>query len=296
MKTIDPITFCLRGLLALLCSVLFGIPLYSQEDTLSKISLLNYDYLPRSRVMIVGTFHFDQESHYDELSAKNQMEIQKLASALAAFKPTKVVVEKEPRHSNLLNQRYQQYLMGALSMDTLANEVYQLGFRIAGMMGHDSLYLFDDKTPFIGSLEGFSFEGFNEYAERADRGFYDVYKEDIINVYTQNQKQLNHLSLYEHLMWLNSPAASATNAQRMHLYELRVGIQKSWMGPDWLGRWYRRNIRMMANVVKFHTPPDDRILIIVGDNHKWILEQLFEFSPEFEVISSFVYLQAGLPK
>ena len=44
-----------------------------------------------------------------------------------------------------------------------------------------------------------------------------------------------------------------------------------WVGPDWLGRWYRRNVRMLANLVKMNQP-EERILILVGDNHKWTLD------------------------
>lgn len=55
----------------------------------------------------------------------------------------------------------------------------------------------------------------------------------------------------------------------MHMYEIRVGIQ-NWLGPDWLSRWYQRNIRMASNILKL-AENKDRILIIVGDNHKWIL-------------------------
>jgi hypothetical protein len=68
----------------------------------------------------------------------------------------------------------------------------------------------------------------------------------------------------------------------MHLYELRAGIDQSWMGPDWVGRWYQRNLRMLSYLFTF-AEPHDRILIIVGNNHKWILEQLIRNVPEFEV-------------
>ena len=69
------------------------------------------------------------------------------------------------------------------------------------------------------------------------------------------------------------------------MFEIRVGIQNNWVGPDWLGRWYRRNIRMAGNVLKM-TEAGDRILIIVGSNHKWVLDMLFNHIPEFQVSSS----------
>jgi len=101
---------------------------------------------------------------------------------------------------------------------------------------------------------------------------------------------LDSHSLYDRFTLMNSPQAANINAQRMHLYEVRVGIQKDWLGPDWLGRWYRRNVRMMSNVLKL-AEKDHRILIIVGDNHKWTLDMLFENTPDFKLESSWQLLQ-----
>lgn len=255
--------------------------------------LLDYGDLPRSKVMVVGTYHFRQEDHYDELDAENQKQLEKVSEALATFQPTKIVLEWEPELTQKANERYTAYLNGSFSIDTLSNEGYQLGFRLARKMEHRQVYLFDDQTEFIGSLEGFTFEKFGAYAKENDDGFYNAHEEILIEHYGRNQEQLDQLNLYDRLLVMNSPKASAINAQRMHLYEVRVGIQKSWMGPDWLGRWYQRNVRMMANVLKFSEPPEDRILIIVGDNHKWVLDQLFEYTPDFELVSSYELLREG---
>ena len=72
--------------------------------------------------------------------------------------------------------------------------------------------------------------------------------------------------------------------------KLLVNSAQVWIGPDWLGRWYQRNIRMMGNVMQIANN-DDRILIIVGDNHKWTLDMLFENAPDFKVVSSSDYLK-----
>jgi hypothetical protein len=75
----------------------------------------------------------------------------------------------------------------------------------------------------------------------------------------------------------------------MHMYELRAGIGDNWMGPDWLARVYQRNLRMMAHLLKI-SEPGDRLLVVVGDNHKWTLEDLMSKTPDLEVVSSFNYL------
>ena len=170
-----------------------------------------------------------------------------------------------------------------------------MGFRLAKAMRHDSLYFFDNQTEFIGSLENFSFSNFGEYAKTNDAGFFDKYEKKIIATHTGNQNLLKEMSLLKEIILRNSPKAQRVNAQRMHSYEVRVGIQKNWIGPDWLGRWYRRNVRMLANVIKMNQP-NDLILIIVGDNHKWTLDMLFENTPEFELVSSWGLFNRVLEK
>ena len=278
------------SLLITACHIQKGI---QQEKTAALPSLKVDAVSEKAKVMVLGTYHFRQEQNYDELSPENQTQIQRILTALAAFQPTKVVVEWEPSRSEKVNQTYRSFLQGEFKIDTLSNEVFQLGFRMAQKMGHDSIYLFDDKTPYIGSLEGFSFEGLGEYANQNDKGFFDRYESLIGDRYMYNKKLIESQNLYDNLLLRNSLEAGQVNAERMHMYELRVGIQKNWMGPDWLGRFYRRNIRMMANVLQFADTGKDRILIIVGENHKWVLDDLFEYTPDFQVVSSYDYLLKG---
>lgn len=240
-----------------------------------------FDTLNQSKIMVLGINHFSK----DVLSTENQIGLIQLTEVLGKFQPTKIVLELQPKALAKMNQEYQNYVKDSSLFSDKYNEVYQLGFRLARKMNHDSIYLFDDQTEFIGSLEGFTFDAFGAYAQENDAGFYDRYLKEITDKFQNNQTILKQQNLLNQIVLRNSPMAQKFNAQRMHSFEIRVGIQKSWIGPDWLGRFYRRNIRMMANVMKFNRP-EDRILIIVGDNHKWILDELFENTPDFELVSS----------
>lgn len=248
--------------------------------------LKNYDNLQSREVMVVGTKHFDESV----LEPEHQKDIDKLIEKLAAYEPTKVVLEWEPHRQAKTNEDYQSYLQGDFDITTRYNEVYQLGFRLAKQLGHDSLFLFDDQTPFIGSLDGFTFDSFSEYAEQNDAGFYDIHLDSLMDHFNYNQELLKKEGLAQQISWLNSPEHQHINAQRMHLFEVRVGIQENWLGPDWVGRWYQRNVRMMSNVLKF-SEANDRILIIVGDNHKWVLDDLFRYTPDFKLASSWEQLR-----
>ncbi len=260
----------------------------AQEVVDDAIELAELTDIPKTKVLIVGTFHFDQEQKYDELSEENQKELEKITKSLAVFNPTKVVVEKDPSLSERYNRGYHKLLDGKLSLDTMRNEIFQLGFRMAQYMNHDSIYLFDNKPDYIGSLKDFTFEKMLAYADEYDSAFNKVHFDKINKVFTQNQNTLNSLPLYQNLKMRNSLQMEKYNTYRMHMIEMRMGINDSWMGPDWLGRWYQRNIRMMTHIMKFMTA-EDRIIVFVGDNHKWVLEQLMNNTPEFEVVSSFDY-------
>ncbi|MGX1928725.1 DUF5694 domain-containing protein [Flagellimonas sp. 2504JD4-2] len=251
--------------------------------------LMDYDSLTISKVMVLGTFHFDKSV----LNTEKQKSIIQLVEILKKYKPTKIVLEWEPSASELANKNYQEFQENPTFITNKENEVFQLGFRLAKTMRHESLFFFDNQTEFIGSLQDFSFDSFSEYAQKNDPGFFDKYEKKIIETFRHNQNLLKKMSLLDQIVLRNSPRAQQINAQRMHSYEVRVGIQKNWIGPDWLGRWYRRNVRMLANVIKMNKP-NDRILVIVGDNHKWTLDMLFENTPEFELVSSWEFFNKEL--
>ncbi len=255
--------------------------------------LRNYDSLAERQVMVVGTFHFSEEV----LESGQQEGIATLIEQLKAYEPTKVMLEWEPHRFEATNDAYRRFLQDSFDISERYNEVFQLGFRLAKAMRHESVYLIDDQTDYPGSLADFATEGdpfsfdlFGTYAQQEDDGFYNAHEDSLIAIYGHNQEVLNELSVNNRIALLNSPEHQHTNAQRMHLYEMRVGIQKNWVGPDWVGRWYRRNIRMASNALKL-SEKDDRLLVIVGDNHKFALDMLFDYTPDFELVSSWSYLQ-----
>lgn len=256
--------------------------------------LKSYDKLGKVDVCVLGTYHFDDSV----LSDDAQLGISRLLTKIAKYRPTKILLEWEPDRFSSTNDQYRQYFEGSLDISDRYNEVYQLGFRLAKTMEHDSVYLFDDRTEFIGSLEAFStdsdpfsFDLFTKYGKEEDGEYFRAHEQMIIDNYEHNLKVISQLSLDKHITMLNSDKLQRINAQRMHIYEFRVGIQKNGAGPDWLGRWYRRNVRMMANALKLANE-GDRLLIIVGDNHKWVLDMLFDFNPEFNLHSSWEYLSS----
>lgn len=275
----------------MLCGILFCLIYASPTSASSEVPVQDLHTMAKSlkpissgieaEVMTLATHHFSSTI----LEQSSQGSVKHVVAKLVEFSPTKIFVEWEPSKQSQVNKEYLRYVQGELSIDEQFNEVYQLGFRLARQLGHKQIFLFDDQTPFIGSLKDFSFESFGHYAKTHNSGFYDRHEKDIIENFQHNSAIFKSVSVYEQIALRNSPQAQKINAERMHAYENRVGVQLNWIGPDWLGRWYQRNVRMSSNVLK-NTQNKDRILIVVGDNHKWILDYLFTQMPEYKVRSS----------
>lgn len=286
MKT--TIHLVLFGILS--CLIYSSSTLASSETSNHNLNALAKSLKPlnssiEAEVMTLATHHFSNTI----LEQNSQDSVKRLVAKLTEFSPTKIFVEWEPSKQSQVNKEYLRYLQGELSLDERFNEVYQLGFRLARQLGHNQVFLFDDQTPFIGSLKGFSFDGFSRYAKKHNSGFFDRHEKDIVENFQHNSIIFKRVSVYEQIALRNSPQAQKINAERMHAYENRVGVQLNWIGPDWLGRWYQRNVRMSSNVLK-NTQNKDRILIVVGDNHKWVLDYLFTQMPEYKVRSSWELL------
>ncbi len=57
------------------------------------------------------------------------------------------------------------------------------------------------------------------------------------------------------------------------------------------GRWYNRNLRIFRNIQRIHYSTEDRILLIIGNEHLNLLNHFFDVSREFELVSPLPYLE-----
>ncbi len=103
---------------------------------------------PPTPTLLLGTFHFDdpgrdvyKPQHRFDVAAR-QTEILEVVERLAAFEPTKVVVEFSALEQNRLDRNYEAFLQG--DFELTGNEIYQLGFRLAKRLEHRRVYAADD--------------------------------------------------------------------------------------------------------------------------------------------------------
>lgn len=223
----------------------------------------------KAHVLVLGTFHMANPGrdilnmHVDDMLApKRQAEIEQFVAALEKFQPTKIAVES--RATKELSQEYQDYLAGKYSLK--ANEVDQIGYRMAKQLGHKQLYPID--------IEGdFPFDAVQAFVQKHHQE--QILNEDI----AKWQKELEVWSdvlkdgtVGQTLLAINRDE-EVRDGQAVYMDFARFAGDGEYPGPDLLAAWYGRNARIFANLRNVIDSPEDRVLVIYGSGHEFWLQQ-----------------------
>ena len=252
----------------------------------------------RIKVMVLGTFHFNQLDNKKEmLTPKRQKEIATVLKRLKEFKPDKIFVERNPEfeYANKMDERYQKYLAGKYELP--ANEIFQLGYRLAKELGHKRIYQADHP-----GLYGAFNQKVRRYARQNDQmrildgktagttlGLYRTEKD---------VDDFKNKTLTDYLLYLNSERYVRADHGWYVTTLPRVGDtdppksrddrkdydNEYFIGAKMLADWYRRNIMIYAKVLKQLSYKEKRILVIFGAGHNSTLKHLFASNPHLEVV------------
>lgn len=66
--------------------------------------------------------------------------------------------------------------------------------------------------------------------------------------------------------------------------ELYVGFPDAYVGADLVAEWYKRNVRIYANLLHRLEPDDRRAVVLIGQAHVWPLREMLRANPRFEVV------------
>ena len=192
----------------------------------------------------------------DVLAPKRQAEIARVIDVLKKFNPTKIAVERDVYDRNFA-KRYDEYLAGKYELTR--NEIDQLGLRLAKELGHKTVYAVD--------VDGdFPWQRFVNYAKGSGRAKdLDALTGEIgAMVKAQNDFLKSH-TILETLLFTNSDEKVAQDIG-YYFREAAIGEPGDWAGADLVADWFRRNIRIYANVAQLATP-GERVLVIYGSGH-----------------------------
>lgn len=242
----------------------------------------------RIPVLLVGTYHFESRKDMvtpDVVSMKTpekQAEIADLVERLAAYAPTKVMLEAPYAMEGQLAVQYAAYRFGSYELGQ--NEVHQVGFRLAKRLGHDRIYGIDilhrwwepdvEKAADANSVAG-------EVWERIQR--------DVEDSTGHANADLHGLTVVEHLAKLNTCDPDRSGLEDYLTAWVRLVDGDNYAGADVVGNWYHRNVRIYANLLRY-ARPDDRLLVYYGGGHVPVLRHLLEASGQFTLDDPLAYL------
>jgi hypothetical protein len=218
----------------------------------------------RAEVLVLGVYHMANPGRDiynmqadDVLAPKRQAEIAQLVEILRRFRPTKIAVERDVWDSRLPKD-YADYVAGKHALTR--NEIEQIGFRLARELGHEAVYPVDADGEF-------PFPRVVNFAKASGRSkeLDAILGETGDMVKAQGQYLASHTVL-ETLLYMN---ADDKVARDMGFYYRQAHLAEpgDWAGADLVSDWFRRNMRIHANVVRLVSSPDERVLVIYGAGH-----------------------------
>ncbi|MVM35631.1 hypothetical protein GO755_36780 [Spirosoma sp. HMF4905] len=257
----------------------------------------------KPQVLLLGTFHFAGEKvdanttpttlRVDMLTPTRQQQIDQLLNQLARFKPTKIAIEASPSSKNYIDSLYTAYCKGEFSGNQRVEadgELLQVGFKLAKRLGHTELFPIDAQAFRLKFSPADSLIMFTKYQQQSDPSF--DYWDNHYTRYSSLQDSLKYYStLQDYLTFLNSAKTQARSIGRW-LVTTKRGTNREPIGADgFISRYYNRNLRIYSNIQRLVTSSMDRILVIYGNTHMYILKHLLEASPEFTVVPVTNYLK-----
>ncbi len=272
-----------KRVLSVLCGVLcaFSFPLASVAQQ------SNTDKKPE--IAMLGMFHFGSTSDLaaivmdDVKGEKRQREIQEVIDRLKEYNPTKVLVEYPMSKQDTLQSRYESFKNGGFALPT--SETYQIGFRLARQLGHDTIYAIDHKMDL-------PFNDIVAYCQ--ENNCMDKFQ-NIVNFaqsYTANEtKVLKEMKLATFLLRQNS-SESDRFGNGLYLREiLDIGDPANEVGARITSIWYQRNMIIMKNILDLVENEDERLLVIIGASHRAVIHSLLENRTEFRFVEIADYLK-----
>lgn len=271
------------------------------------LSLNAQDKTGKIEVMVLGTFHFsypnldviktDKADQVDVMSTKRQLEIEALVNALKKFRPTKIAIEVKTDAQPRIDKEYASYLNDSFPLPK--DEQYQVGFRLAKQLGLPKLYCIDawgNIDYFFTTKDQVNYEVREERIPQLNG--YDALEDSLVKAgaleHQSLQKKMpaHQQTLTQILASINTPA----NLEQDHsgyfgkrfLYEAEPF---DYTGTDWVAlTWYSRNLRIFRNILRMDASPADRILVIYGSGHAYLLNQFLNESLTHQALSPMPYL------
>ncbi|WP_300531825.1 DUF5694 domain-containing protein [Maricaulis sp.] len=239
------------------------------------------------QVMVLGTFHFNGGGQDminpevdDFLSDTRQAEIAEVLDRLEAYQPTKIFVELQPQYEERFNARYRAYRRG--EHDLTVNERQQIGMRLASRMGHERLWGVDHQG-------GMDFAAMMGAAETAGQtrllAEWDAFTGPLRA--RMEDPAVMELPILDRL--ISNNVQQVRDEHALYLLLAQMGAADNPAGVEEMTNWWARNMHIYANIARL-AEPGDRVLVIYGSGHKYLLDQFVDEAPNLSWVDPLDYL------
>ncbi len=245
------------------------------------------------QVMVLGTYHFANPGldlnniQVDTpLTPQRQAELERVADTIIGFKPTRVMVEMQGKGPGLDIEEYRRFGPELLASD--ANEIVQLGYRIAGKAGLASVQGVDEQ-PGPGEPDYFPYDKVEaavaKFGQQAMAAPFAGGSKPFMAQFEAAQKTS---SVAELLMMMNKPDTPVSDMQGYYSI-LPVGDFDDQAGADLNAMWYLRNAKIFGKVMKL-ARPGDRIVLLYGAGHGYWLRHFVSATSGYVLVDPLPYL------
>jgi len=209
----------------------------------------------------------------DYFTEDAQRELRTLNDKLAKFAPDAICVEVPAQEQTVLDADYaaipdcafSDYETMRSDTSTYQNEIVQIGMRLGKTLGLDKIYAID---------------------EELNLPMFDI-PEKLQSAFNQHMQFLmdassTSASLYDRIIATNTDEWSYHHHQ-LYIELNVVGAGKTHDGANALGEWYKRNLRIFANLQKL-CQNYKRIFVVYGAGHLYILRELINACEYMELV------------
>jgi len=250
-------------------------------------------------VMVLGTYHFDNPGldlnnvrADDVLKPKRQAELAALAQAIAAWKPTKIMVERIAKTPDLEDPVYAGFTPDMFGRQR--DERVQIAYRLAHALKLRKVHAIDEQ-PAAGEPDYFpfgkvaAFAGANGMQPRLDA----LMAKGAALAKETEEKQAGN-TIAELLIDFNDPARPASSID-IYYELLGIGNTEDQPGAELNAFWYMRNAKIFGKLMTA-AEPGDRILVVYGSGHNYWLRHFAGSTPGFRNVDPLPYLRNAAGK
>ncbi len=238
-------------------------------------------------VMVVGTYHFGSpgldifNSKIDDvLKPQRQLELEVLATALAEFSPTKIMLERVAETPALIDPCYAAFTPG--DMAESRDERVQIGYRVARQLGHRTVYAIDEQHYFP----------FDKLVAWAQATGAQARLDALMAKGAARAKRIEELQSRTVPAALAEMNRSETIDSDHGFYYEALGFAdvEQQPGADLNAMWYLRNAKIFAKLQQVAVA-GDRVLVIYGAGHTYWLGHFARMTPGYRSVEPVPYLE-----